>query len=161
MPDSVSSRPALALDVDQVWPLVRDFATSFQPERRAFERTFGSLIEDPRALVLVAEQSATNIVGYLLAHSQSTFFANGPVVWIEEVMVAGGIRRNGVGRALMTAAETWAGLQGAAYVSLASRRAGDFYRAMGYEDSATFFKKSLSSGIVAGDGPSLRDRPSI
>lgn len=31
----------------------------------------------------------------------------------------------------------------AGYVSLASRRAGDFYRALGYEDSAVFFRKTL------------------
>lgn len=44
----------------------------------------------------------------------------------------------------MIDAESWAELQGAAYVSLASRRAGDFYRALGYEDAAAFFKKPLN-----------------
>lgn len=63
-------------------------------------------------------------------------------------MVAEQVRRQGVGQALMTEAESWARKQGAAYISLASRRAGEFYRALAYEDAATFFKKSLDSHIT-------------
>jgi GNAT superfamily N-acetyltransferase len=87
--------------------------------------------------------TTASIVGYLLASSHLTFLANGPVVWVEEVMVDWPARGSGVGRQLMDAAETWARDQGAAYVSLASRRAGEFYLALGYEESATFFKKTL------------------
>lgn len=45
-------------------------------------------------------------------------------------MVAEGARWQRVGQALMIGAESWAVSQGAAYVSLASRRAGDFYLAL-------------------------------
>jgi hypothetical protein len=41
-------------------------------------------------------------------------------------------------------AENWARESGAAYLALASRRAGPFYLALGYEDSAVFFKKTLA-----------------
>jgi hypothetical protein len=41
----------------------------------------------------------------------------------------------------MSAAEEWSASAGAAYVSLASRRSGDFYASLGYEESATFFRK--------------------
>lgn len=52
----------------------------------------------------------------------------------------------------MAAAEDWARDAGAGYVSLASRRAGAFYLALGYEDSAVFFKKGLgASDTPAGD----------
>lgn len=64
---------------------------------------------------------------------------------IAAVMIAERARPNGVGQALMLAAESWAKAQGAAYVSLASRRAGDFYLALAYEDAATFFKKPLNA----------------
>lgn len=53
-------------------------------------------------------------------------------------------RGRGIGRALMSAAEHWALERGAAYVSLASRRAGEFYTALGYDNAATFFKKPLA-----------------
>ena len=93
-------------------------------------------------LLLVAEYDG-RIAGYLLAGDHRTFLANGRVCWVEEVMVAADLRRHGIGRALMQHAERWAVERGSAYLSLASRRAGDFYLAQAYEDSAVFFKKTL------------------
>jgi ribosomal protein S18 acetylase RimI-like enzyme len=43
----------------------------------------------------------------------------------------------------LTAFERWAAEQGCALVALATRRAAPFYRALGYEDSATYFRKVL------------------
>lgn len=43
----------------------------------------------------------------------------------------------------MRFAEEWAADQGAAYVALATRRAADFYAALGYAESATFFRKEI------------------
>ncbi|MDT0194979.1 GNAT family N-acetyltransferase [Arthrobacter sp. AB6] len=132
-------------DVDNVWRLVQDFARTFSPKRESFDLTFRSSLQAPQTLILVAEQRDGSVVGYLLAHCRATFLANGPAAWVEEVMVAERLRRQGVGQALMTEVESWAQAQGAAHVSLASRRAGDFYHALAYEDAATFFKKTLDS----------------
>lgn len=133
-------RPATAQDAEAIWLLVRDFATSFTPERVAFDRILPALIARDDVLLLVAD--GDGVVGYLLASLHPTFFANGPVAGVEEVMVAPAHRRAGVGAALMAAAEAWAAERGAGYVSLASRRAGGFYLALGYTDSAVFYKKS-------------------
>lgn len=35
--------------------------------------------------------------------------------------------------------------RGSKLVALATRRASDFYRAIGYDESATYFKKALSN----------------
>jgi hypothetical protein len=43
----------------------------------------------------------------------------------------------------MGSAETWARRIPTAYVALASRRAGDFYLNVGYEESATYFRKTF------------------
>lgn len=141
---SMNIRLAAISDADDVWRLVQDFAPTFQPAREAFEPTFRAQLETSHTLVLVAEQDSGSVVGYLLAHCRGTFLANGPVAWVEEVMVDGRARLQGVGQALMNEVESWAESRGAAYVSLASRRSGDFYRALAYEDAATFFKKPLS-----------------
>lgn len=135
-------RPASLDDLDAIWPLAREFATSFSPERAPFEDSFERLLADPHALLLVAEVEG-DVVGYLLAHRHDTFLANGPVAWIEEVMVDAARRSGGIGRALMSGAESWSAADGCAYVSLASRRAGGFYRALGYDHSAEFFTKTL------------------
>ncbi len=100
-----------------------------------------SLLEDDAALLLVAE-ARDDVVGYLVAHRHATLFANAPVVWVEEVMVDDAARRRGTGRLLMGVAEE-AAAAGAAYVALATRRAAPFYEALGYDESATFFRKTL------------------
>jgi GNAT superfamily N-acetyltransferase len=138
-------RPARIDDNAHVWPFARDFATSFTPQRDAFDATWAQLTDADHTLLLVAETPDHEIVGYLLGTSHLTFLANGPVAWVEELMVAESARKSGIGRHLMTAAETWAQSIGAAYLALASRRAGPFYEALNYEDSATFYKKALAA----------------
>jgi hypothetical protein len=43
----------------------------------------------------------------------------------------------------MTVFERWSDRRGAKLVALATRRAAGFYRAVGYEESATYFRKLL------------------
>lgn len=140
----VHIRPARLDDGEHVWPLARAFATSFTPERAAFQTTWPQLVDVPGTLLLVAEAADGRVVGYLLGSSHLTFLANGRVAWVEEVMVDENLRGSGVGRLLMDHAEQWARSEGAAYLALASRRAGPFYQALAYEDSAVFYKKTLT-----------------
>ncbi|MEU2198861.1 GNAT family N-acetyltransferase [Isoptericola sp. NPDC019482] len=140
------TRPARAADAEALWPLARDFATSFRPRRDAFDDTLVALLaRDDTLLVVVTEPPDDVPLGYLLAGTHLTFLANGPVCWVEEVMVDPAHRRRGLGAALMDHAERWATARGAAYVSLASRRAGVFYEALGYDASATFYRRDLPS----------------
>lgn len=148
----IEIRRATAADADAIWPLTQEFAISFEPERGAFDLAIASLVKRDDVFLATAasrrdasqrSSASEGASGYVLAVAHPTLFANAPVVWVEEVMVREVERRSGVGRALMDAVETWAREFGAAYVSLATRRASDFYLALGYEDSATFFRKVL------------------
>jgi GNAT superfamily N-acetyltransferase len=135
-------RVAKDVDVGDLFPIVAEFATSFIPERPPFQRAFQRLQGDDHACLLVADHDGRP-VGYLLGFEHLTFFANGPVAWVEEVAVHSSWRRKGVGRALMAQFEEWSGSRGAKLVALATRRAAGFYRALGYEESATYFRKVL------------------
>lgn len=145
MTGATGVRSAGAGDREQVLTLARELATSHEVDRDAFASAFDGLVGTPDALLLVVEVDGL-VAGYLLAQSRHTFHANGPVVWVEEVMVAGQHRGSGRGRALMRAAEEWAREQGAGYVALATRRAADFYSALGYRASATYFKRMIADG---------------
>ena len=134
-------RPARPEDRDLIWPLTLEFATSFSPDRREFDSAYASLLGRPDTFLAVAELPTAGIAGYTLASSHLALFANGPVAWVEELIVSPDWRRGGMGASLMQAAEQWAFEQGATYVALATRRASDFYRAIGYSESATFFRK--------------------
>jgi GNAT superfamily N-acetyltransferase len=95
--------------------------------------------------VLVAVGDRGLIVGYLLGSHHGTLFANGPVAWIEELMVAEPVRRQGVATALLSSAEAWARSVPAANVALASHRSREVYLGCGYHESATLFRKVFNS----------------
>ena len=135
-------RRAISSDLDEVFTLASDFATSFRPDIEAFSRSFLHLIMQDDALLLVGKDS-DQLIAYLSGFDHYTLFANGRVAWIEEIMVRADRRREGHGKALIAQFEKWAGLRGSKFVALASRRASAFYLALGYERSASYFRKLL------------------
>jgi GNAT superfamily N-acetyltransferase len=138
----VTVRRAGPNDLDDLYPLARELATSFEPSRTTFAASFSDLISDPNVLVLVAtEEQSGQLIGYLLGFRHETFFAGGPVGWVDEVHTRADRRRAGVARALMLEFEHWAWEGGARLVALATRRARAFYAAIGYEDSALYLRK--------------------
>ena len=135
-------RQAVARDWEQIFVLTADFATSFQPVADTFRASFTRLLDQSDALLLVADVSGV-ISGYLLAFDHDTLFANGRMAWVEEVMVRKDRRREGIGRKLMEHFEQWAILRGSVLAALSTRRAAAFYVALGYRESATYFRKLL------------------
>jgi GNAT superfamily N-acetyltransferase len=143
----VRIRPATAADAGAVAGLAEGLAQSFTFSRASLDAHYPALLAAGHACLLVADVGAGatsgECAGYLLGFEHLTFYANGRVAWAEEVFVRGDLRGRGIGRALMTAFEQWAGERGCALVALATRRAAPFYHALGYEDSATYLRKLL------------------
>lgn len=137
-------RPAMAADASAVAGLADELAQSFTFSRAGFDVSYPALLADERACLLVATGGGSHL-GYLLGFRHLAFFANGPVGWVEEILVSPGQRGAGTGRALMIAFEQWAAAHGCAMVALATRRAAPFYRAIGYEESAVYLRKILSA----------------
>ena len=135
-------REATADDADQLFALVKDFATSFKPERQAFDISLNHFLADEDAWLHVAEEDG-EVIGYCLGFDHYAFYANGRVSWVEEIMVREDRRKEGIGRVLMDAFEERATSRGSKLIGLATRRAAPFYQALGYEDSAVFFRKLL------------------
>ena len=129
-------------DAEAVAGLAAGLAQSFAFSRDAFGLSYPTLLADGDACLLLAVDGETRL-GYLLGFQHLTFYANGPVAWVEEVFVRGQERGRGVGRALMSAFEWWAADRDCALVALATRRAAPFYRALGFEESAVYFRKVL------------------
>lgn len=136
-------RVAEPQDADALLALAKVFATSFIVDGAAFQTAFSTLLAGTDAHLLVAEQDA-HLVGYLIGFVHASFYANGPVAWVEEITVAEHSRRHGIGRLLMQEFEQWAAARGARLVALATRRAVPFYQALGYEESAIYLRKLLS-----------------
>lgn len=135
-------RRATAGDGDAVADLAAELAQSFNFSRAQFHLNYPALLAADGACLLVAADGRERL-GYLLGFRLLTFYANGPVAWVEEVVVRRQDRGRGVGRALMSAFEQWAAGQACVLIALATRRAAPFYRALGYEESAVYFRKVL------------------
>ena len=135
-------RRAAAGDQWAIFEMAKLLATSYEIGEVAFGVTFASLWAQANAHLLVAELNG-DPVGYLLGYDHRCFYANGLVGWVEELYVSESARRLGIGNQLMLAFENTQRERGSCLVGLATRRAKAFYEAIGYEDSATYFKKRI------------------
>jgi len=142
-------RGATLEDLDHIYPLAKDLATSFDVEKESFSKLFKNMLTDENILVLVAETD--ELAGYIMGYIHPAFYANGLIAWVEEIYVSPGIRGIGIGKALMESFEAEAQLKGCKLISLSTRRAANFYEALGYEKSATYYKKTFerTSGVTA------------
>ena len=142
MSASIGVRPVLASDADLLFEFAADFTTSFSLDRESFIASLHALLVDDDVTLLCGVSGAA-IVGYVLAFTHTTFFANGPVTWVEEIYVQPEWRRRGIASAMMRAVESDAKNRSSRLIALATRRADSFYRALGYEESATYYRRLL------------------
>jgi GNAT superfamily N-acetyltransferase len=140
--EPIHIRPATIGDAEAVGDLASQLATSFPFSRASFDAGYAALLSSDSASLLVADYG-DGVVGYLLGFTHVTFYANGPVAWVEEILVRDDARGRGTGRALMQAFEEWATQRDCVLVALATRRAVPFYRALEYEESAVYLRKIL------------------
>jgi GNAT superfamily N-acetyltransferase len=140
--ESVRIRRAEPGDETVLLSLAQSFATSFTVDPSRFSMQLETILADRASVLLVAETDG-GVIGYVAASVHPTLYANGLVGWIEELMVDPSQRRGGIGRLLVSAAEGWIEAQDAAMVALATRRAEDFWLAVGYEESAAYLRKLL------------------
>jgi GNAT superfamily N-acetyltransferase len=139
---SIQVRRATPQDIDGLLPLVRDFVTSFEVVESKFHLSYVRILQNPDAIALVADDGG-KLIGYCLGFCHDTFYANGNVAWLEEIMVSSSYRRQRIGESLMVTFEEWARSKDAVLCALATRRAANFYQAIEYEESAAYFQKLL------------------
>lgn len=133
-------RPAAPKDEKTVFDLASQLSAKFVVERSTFSTSFAQLMEADDVYLYIAESSGT-VIGYLLGWTRLAFYSNGPVGWVQEIVVHPKHRRFGVGKLLMDHFEHWSADRGGCLVSLATRGASDFYQALGYRESATYYRK--------------------
>ncbi len=102
-------------------------------------RRYAAVIAASDHRAIVAE-TAGRVVGLMHVFA-SPALENPPEAIVEAIVVADGVRRSGVGRALMAEAERWGAERGCSSVALSSnvtrQGAHAFYHALGYDTAAT------------------------
>jgi ribosomal protein S18 acetylase RimI-like enzyme len=144
-------RVATQEDSADIYRLLCDFATSYQPERAIFDhRTFPRVLKaaaDGAAELLVVELNGT-VVGYLLAVRLPTLFAGGTVLDILELTVDAAHRGHGMGSLLVHAVITRAEQADDVEVTVPTRRAAGFYSRLGFTETATYLKYAPGRAAV-------------
>jgi GNAT superfamily N-acetyltransferase len=111
----------------------------FRPDPERQRRGLALLLEDRlRRAVLVAEQSG-RVVGMVTGQLVVSTSEGAASVWVEDMVVAEGARRSGVGRRLLRAIEEWGAARGATRLQLLADRenlpALRFYEARGWSET--------------------------
>jgi GNAT superfamily N-acetyltransferase len=135
-------RRATIDDAETVAGLASALAQSYPFDREVFDASYPQLVAATDVALLLAVDDAVSI-GYVLGFRHLTFYANGPVASVDEILVRGEHRGHGVGRALMAAFEAWARSENCVLIALATRRAAPFYQALGYRESAAYLHKDV------------------
>ena len=136
-----AARPA---DADAVYALLEQLATSYSPERGAFDTNFPLLLNDrSTSLLLVAEDAAGAVVGYALTTITPLLHSNGSSAHLQELVVDDSHRSQGVGTAIVEEVERICRERAVRQITVASRRSADFYERIGYRSSADFLKRTF------------------
>jgi N-acetylglutamate synthase-like GNAT family acetyltransferase len=135
-------RSAELNDRDRLFELLQQFAISRVPSKEVFEQNYPQALADPDVFLRVAELDG-QIIGYSLAILQWTFYANGRVMLLQELMVDEKFRGQGYGSKLLENAIADAKSADATEISLFTSRAPDYYPRFGFEQKASYFRLKL------------------
>jgi ribosomal protein S18 acetylase RimI-like enzyme len=132
-------RPAETTDVATLVALLRQlFAIEedFRIDEERQRRGLAMLLENPQALILVAE-AAGRVIGMCSGQLLVSTAEGGPALLMEDLVVAEGFRGCGAGRLLVSAMADWAARRGASRLQLLAdrnnSRALSFYQAIGWQ----------------------------
>jgi predicted N-acetyltransferase YhbS len=143
---ALTVREARGSDAEALASLLTELGYPDEPARVAARAA--ELAADAASIVLVAEDGA-GVIGFVAASAMPLLHEDGSWCRLSALAVAEGRRGEGVGRALVEAAETFARSRGCRYAEVTSgdrpeREAAHlFYRALGYEEVSRRFLKDL------------------
>lgn len=136
----VTIRAAVQADILAVVPLFvafRDHLGLTTPAEPTFHRALDSLLEDPAALLLLADDDdARTLEGFLVLRFRYSLWVDAPEGQVDDLFVRAEARRRGIGRALLSASIDSARSRGAKLLSVATNErnasALSLYEAFGF-----------------------------
>jgi len=135
-------REATVGDAAALHMLAVDLADALSDRRPAVEAVrerLAELLEEPRARVIVAEDSEAGVVGAATAWVKPDLAHGDRVVEVPMLVVSSGARRRGVGRLLVEEIRSIAFAQNAALIELVATSdnavAREFYRSLGFVET--------------------------
>jgi GNAT superfamily N-acetyltransferase len=142
-------RSAEPRDFEAVTALLEELGreTVTDATRDRCRELYAAQLSDPGSDHLVAENDEGAVVGFCSLHFRNRLNHPTPQAWVPDLIVADGLRRSGIGSALLARAEQRAIERGCWEITLESahhrREAHRFYADFGMRDAGLFFRKLL------------------
>jgi GNAT superfamily N-acetyltransferase len=142
-------RSAEPRDFEAVTALLEELGreTVTDATRDRCRELYAAQLSDPGSDHLVAENDEGAVVGFCSLHFRNRLNHPTPQAWVPDLIVADGLRRSGIGSALLSRAEQRAIERGCWEITLESahhrREAHRFYADFGMRDAGLFFRKLL------------------
>ena len=144
MPATTLIRTPVDADMDRIAELLGELG--YPASADSIPARLAARTAERVSIVLVAEQRDL-VVGVITAHSFASIHDDKPVAWITTLAVSTEARQGGVGRALVSAAESWARNRNCVRVSVTTALhrtvAHEFYERLGYSHSGRRYTKVL------------------
>jgi GNAT superfamily N-acetyltransferase len=139
---------AASTDLDAMADLLHELFTlesDFRPLREKQLAALRWILDHPAHGRLFVLRGAGRVVGMVNALISISTAEGGPVLILEDVIVAAGHRGGGLGRHLVKHVLTWATAQSMSRVTLLADRENEsalrFYRTLGFEESAMVVRR--------------------
>ncbi|BDD04488.1 GNAT family N-acetyltransferase [Aureibacter tunicatorum] len=136
-------RKAAKSDKSSIFELANQLHERVTVDEKVFDMHFESIIADEKHILMVAERD-DEVVGYFSANMHYAIYANGKVMYLDEIVVMDSARGQKIGNLLMEELETFAIEQNCILISLATAGASDFYNKLGFQTKAGYYKKYLN-----------------
>jgi ribosomal protein S18 acetylase RimI-like enzyme len=124
----------------ELFAIEEDFSPDTELQRTGLQQ----LMQEPGAVILVAE-TGQEIAGMCTVQTVISTAEGGPAGILEDLIIRGKYRRQGIGRALMAAAEKWAGERGLKRLQLLMESENEdalaFYFKMGWQGTGLICKR--------------------
>lgn len=135
-------------DIDAMADLLHELFTlesDFRPQREKQLAALRRILDHPDRGRLFVLRDAGSVVGMANALVSISTAEGGPVLILEDVIVAAGHRGRGLGRRMVEHVLAWAAAEGMSRVTLLADRdnasALRFYRMLGFEESAMVVRR--------------------
>jgi ribosomal protein S18 acetylase RimI-like enzyme len=119
---AVKIRQAQSADLEDLTRLLQDLftiETDFAPDPQRQRSGLEQLMKSSGAVILVAEIKA-EVVGMCSVQTVISTAEGGPSGWLEDMIVKADMRKRGIGKALLAAAQKWAEEKGMTRLQLLS-----------------------------------------
>lgn len=138
----ITIREATLDDQHAIFILANQLHDRINIDENKFPGIYKSIIEDNKQLLFVAELDSKPI-GYFCSYIHSAIYANGNVMFLDEIVVDTSYRSKKIGNLLMAKLEEQASQYSCMLISLATASATEFYSKIGYSSNASYYKKYL------------------